>query len=132
MIPRCLDDGTQQPPSLLDEHSSRRANTMHEAIQIDYQGAQLTLTFSTLAAAANAHSKFNRQPSAELRINGLLRDSAGSSQDPITLSLSSTVQTDYEWHEYIEAIIEYQPETITARLLASSIELTSLTLPRTI
>jgi hypothetical protein len=102
---------------------------MQEQIQTDYRGAQLSLTFSTMTAAAEL--KPNSQPSAELRINGLLRDSASSSQDPITLRLSSTVQTDYEWHEYIEAIIEYQSETITARLLASSVELTSLTLPRT-
>ena len=108
---------------------------MQEQIQTDYQGARLTLTFSIGAAISSPISATgtgsSSQPSAELRINGLVRDSSTSTQDPITLRLSTTVQTDYEWHEYIEAIIEYQPETIIGRLLASNVELVSLTLPRT-
>ena len=47
-----------------------------------------------------------------------------------TLRLSSSVQTDYEWHEYIEALVEYGPTTIVARLLASSVELASITVHR--
>lgn len=44
-------------------------------------------------------------PGARLLINGLVR-AVESGNLPCRLVLSSTLQTDYEWHEFIEASVE--------------------------
>ena len=56
---------------------------------------------------------------ARLLINGIVRD-----QGIVTssLRLSTTVQTDYEWHEFIEGIISPGEKTLTAVLTASKAE----------
>ncbi|MDP4598166.1 MAG: hypothetical protein NWS96_04925 [Pseudomonadales bacterium] len=87
------------------------------------------MSFAILAAGLQTRSP-SLQPLANLRINGILRDTASSTKDQVTLKVTSTVQTDYEWHEYIEALVEYGPTTIVARLLASSVELASITVHR--
>lgn len=58
--------------------------------------------------------------SARLYINGLLRDEAGASHG--TQRLSSTVQTDYEWHEFIEAVVT-RGDGVDVSLVANSQEL---------
>ena len=58
-----------------------------------------------------------------LRINGLARDKVQGDVRNVVLRVSSTVQTDYEWHEFIEGIVEYHCGTITARLVANNQEL---------
>ena len=40
---------------------------------------------------------------AALYINGMRRDSRRAGSLPCQLHLTSTLQTDYEWHEFIEA-----------------------------
>ncbi len=58
--------------------------------------------------------------SAQLLINGLVRSEGF---DGGTLRLSSVVQTDYEWHELIEGIVNFESHAITASLLASKVSL---------
>ena len=94
-----------------------------------YRGARLLLSFAILPAEQQGSSS-PLLPLATLSINGILRDTASSTTERITLKVTSTVQTDYEWHEYIEALVEYGPTTIVARLLASSVELASITVHR--
>ncbi|MCB1645447.1 MAG: hypothetical protein KDI36_08340, partial [Pseudomonadales bacterium] len=72
---------------------------MTEELSITYEGARLALSFSD-------------PPQAALRINGLIRETAASEQSNITLKLTSTVQTDYEWHEFIEGIVEFSDKGI--------------------
>ncbi len=105
---------------------------MHEQLDTDYRGARLNLTFSIMPAVTDTTRSAINHPHAELRINGLLRDDTSSDKDPTSLRLSSTVQTDYEWHEFIEGIVDYLPDKVIGRLLASNVELASLTVPRII
>lgn len=68
--------------------------------------------------------------SAGLSINGLERD-----RKPLTpgqsISLSSTVQTDYEWHEFVEGILEIGEEQVKVTLTANSQVLIEEVLERT-
>lgn len=57
---------------------------------------------------------------ARLLINGLVRQCSPLSN---TLRLSSTVQTDYEWHEFIEGIITCNAEVIKMVLVANKAEI---------
>ena len=88
---------------------------MSHTLKTHYRGADLTLEAAVAPASVN------------LRINGLVRDSARSTVTPITLKVSSTVQTDYEWHEFIEATVDYRDGEIHARLTANNQELASET-----
>ena len=69
-----------------------------------YLGAELTVELVDAAEVV-------------LRINGLVRDSV--SLDSGTARLSSVVQTDYEYHECIEAVIRRSPEATSVELFAS-------------
>jgi len=60
---------------------------------------------------------------ARLRINGLVRDETGPPAPGATLRLTSSVQTGYEWHEFIEAVVEYRSDGIIVTLLANGVEL---------
>lgn len=69
-------------------------------------------------------------PSAALTINGIVRDRSEVDRPEVTLWVNSTVQTDYEWHEFIEGIAEYRQDTVTARIVANNQELASETFER--
>lgn len=88
---------------------------MSHKLETHYRGADLCLEASADPA------------SAVLRINGLVRDKAESTDTPITLKVSSTVQTDYEWHEFIEGMVEVRDGEIHARLIANNQALASET-----
>ena len=90
---------------------------MSHELSISYGGAELALKFGNL-------------PTATLLINGIERESVSSKESDITLKLSSTVQTDYEWHEFVEAIILYQTDMITASLRASKKTLKEISVKR--
>ncbi len=95
---------------------------MSYELKTNYGGANLELSFGPTA-------------SATLRINGVERDSAtrepnGPNSQKVTLMLSSSVQTDYEWHEFVEAIVRYDTSTIEASLLANKQELVSRSISR--
>ena len=46
---------------------------------------------------------------ARLLVNGLVRDKSGPAPN---LLLTSTVQTDYEWHEFVEARVLQDDNTV--------------------
>jgi len=83
---------------------------MH-TLAINYGGAQLRLEFSN-------------NGSVWLYINNIERETL--SNDSGTLTLNTTVQTEYEWHEFIEAIVEYKSGEIVASLWASKSKLDQL------
>lgn len=83
---------------------------MNNTLETHHQGVRLSLEIRTPAAVT-------------LRINGLARDSAASDEPRVTLRVSSTAQTGYEWHELIEGIVTWTDGQITARLLANNQEL---------
>lgn len=76
---------------------------MTHSLDASYEGAALKLTFSENGRAA-------------LFINGVARESANAGDQNITLKLGSPVQTGYEHHEFIEALVHYQANTIQATL----------------
>lgn len=76
---------------------------MTHILKATYEGASIALSFST-------------EGIAELVINGVIRESANAGNQNINLKLGSPVQTGYEQHEFIEALIEYSPDQICARL----------------
>jgi len=90
---------------------------MTEELKVSYEGTELLLIFG-------------QEPRASLCINGVERESVSSDKPAITLKLSSTVQTDYEWHECVEAIVVYSASTIRASILASKKELITTTRDR--
>jgi hypothetical protein len=105
---------------------------MKEVLQTHYQGAELCLELTSIASenkslCANNHGGL----AATLRVNGITRDEASSQSNTSTLRLTSTVQTDYEWHEFIEAVVYVTDATVNMRLLASNTEVANLTAPRT-
>lgn len=75
--------------------------------------------------------RFAPDSRASLRINGIERESASSDKQTITLMLSSTVQTDYEWHEFVEAVVRYDADHIKASIYANKQELVTRSIPRT-
>lgn len=92
---------------------------MNLMLETHYRGARLTL-------------EIDRSPAIRLWINGLLRDGAAGSTIPATLRVSTTVQTDYEWHEFIEGVVRFDGDHIQARLVANNHELASENYKRTV
>lgn len=80
-------------------------------IDYDYRGARLAIEFGS-------------DQRVRLRINGLVREEAALPEATGSLRLSSTVQTDYEWHEFIEAVIEIGDDAIVTTVSANGAELT--------
>lgn len=73
-------------------------------LQHQYHKAQLTLKCAL---------KF---PEVSLIINGVIRETAS---DRDLILVSSTVQVDYEWHEFIEGHVQYFEDRIEASLFAN-------------
>ena len=76
---------------------------MTHTLTASYEGAALKLTFSNSGQA-------------QLHINGVARDTANAGNQHITLKLGSPVQTGYEHHEFIEALVVFQENSIQASL----------------
>ena len=83
---------------------------MQFTLDTAYEGAAITI-------------RYDQSSSAELHINGRLREKVSSDQTNITLRLSSSVQTGYEYHELIEAIVQFNRSTIEVNLFASGISI---------
>ena len=59
--------------------------------------------------------------SALLLIGGIPRQGLDmSTTTAASIQLSSTLQTDYEWHEYILAIVEFGQDTAIVKILANN------------
>lgn len=74
---------------------------------LEYRGARLKV-------------EVDDQLRSSLYINGLQRDSQDAETLPARCRLSSSVQTDYEWHEFIEAEIILNSSEITITLRANN------------
>ena len=72
----------------------------------NYRGVNLTIELD--------HSE------GRLLINGLVRE---RTKRAATIRLSSTVQTDYEWHEFIVGTIICSENSITMMLTANNVEI---------
>ena len=74
---------------------------------------------------AEVNLKYDDHPSVCLLINGLVRErqQEDSADGSIRIHLRSPAQTAYEYHEFIEGVVEYEPSHITARILAGNEEL---------
>lgn len=77
--------------------------------------------------------EWDRTPSARLYINNLERDADSIEQGDVgVIRLNSTVQTDYEWHEFVEAVVSYEANqsslvlTANRRTLIDDIERTRI------
>lgn len=80
-------------------------------LETNYHGAILRLEFEGI-------------PDARLRINGIVRQARkAEAGKPTVIRLASTVQTDYEWHEFVEGIVDYSDDNIVARLIANNTEI---------
>ena len=75
-------------------------------VTVNYRGAILTVE--------------SDEDEGRLLINGLIR--AREKLRP-AMQLTSTVQTDYEWHELIEGIIKRKAGKITLSLKANNVEI---------
>ena len=58
-------------------------------------------------------------PAARLLINRINRASETRDGVPCRITLSSSVQTDYEWHEFVEAQIDFSADEIRLVLIAN-------------
>ncbi len=76
-------------------------------LEVTYRGAQLKLEI---------HENNDR---ASLLVNGIVRGEEAGSK---TLRLTSSVQTDYEWHELVEGMVRFEPEKISATIFANNFE----------
>lgn len=77
------------------------------SVEHDYRGARLKLDVSY-------------PPRAELYINGIRRAAETTGTPPSVIRLGSTVQTDYEWHEYIEAVVRFSDDLCRISLSANN------------
>ena len=82
------------------------------AYNLEYRGAHLKVMV-------------DNQLRASLFINGMQRDQQTANEIPCRHKLSSTVQTDYEWHEFIEAEIVFDTKEIIVTLRANKAQLGS-------
>ena len=74
--------------------------------ELEYRGAQLRL-------------EINDKMISSLFVNGIKRDSDSSSLSGYC-SLSTTIQTDYEWHEFIKAEVTASESEVIVKLSANS------------
>ena len=65
--------------------------------------------------------------SARLFINNIQRMEKTCNSPFEIIRLSSSVQTDYEWHEFIEALLTFKDNEVTISLRASDSEIAHLT-----
>ena len=78
-------------------------------LETDYEDSRLRVVVSDTAAA--------------LFVNGVERDRKPFDNASGNLYLSSSVQTGYEWHEFIEATVTYSTDEVIVEIRASNRQL---------
>ena len=84
-------------------------------LEVTHRGARLKLAI---------HETCDR---ASLIVNDIVRAEETGSK---TLRLTSSVQTDYEWHELVEGIVRFEPGGISATIFANNFEVARRIFPR--
>jgi hypothetical protein len=85
----------------------KRSHADH-LITIVYKGVQISLHISDTRSIA-------------LEINGMVRSRKQSSNGTdVLLNLSSSVQTDYEWHEFVEATAFFTQTEVQVKIAANN------------
>ncbi len=92
----------------------------------------MTHRLHTLHGDVDVELIFDESVHAELRIKNVAREVLDSKNNPPRVVLTTTLQTDYEWHEFIEGIVEFSEKEIHARLFGNKQEIASLTVPRSL
>ena len=101
-------------------YSLRRKITEMPALKVEYKNAALRVELETGGSAGLFINNIQRMHSS---LGTLQRTLQG------TLRLSSSLQTDYEWHEFIEATITFNEKEISVSLCASNVEIAFETYP---
>ena len=109
-------------------YSLRRKITEMPALKVEYKNAALRVELETGGSAGLFINNIQRMHSS---LGTLQRTLQGTLQRTLqrTLRLSSSVQTDYEWHEFIEATITFNEKEISVSLCASNVEIAFETYP---
>ena len=97
-------------------YSLRRKITEMPALKVEYKNAALRVELETGGSAGLFINNIQRMHSSLGTLQGTLR-------------LSSSLQTDYEWHEFIEATITFNEKEISVSLCASNVEIAFETYP---
>jgi len=85
-------------------------------ITVEYKGIQIGLQVSDT-------------PAITLTIDGMVRSRQQSSKGTdVLLNLSSSVQTDYEWHEFIEATAFFTETEVQVKIAANKANLLEQTI----
>ena len=77
---------------------------------------------------ANLRVEVDGDLTVRLFINNMMRSEGSLRDTSRTLQLSSSVQTDYEWHEFIEATVSLSDEQISVTLNANGVVIASNTI----
>jgi hypothetical protein len=109
-------------------YSLKRKITQMPALKVEYKNAALRVELETGGSAGLFINNIQRMHSS---LGTLQRTLQGTLQRTLqrTLRLSSSVQTDYEWHEFIEATITFNEKEISVSLCASNVEIAFETYP---
>jgi len=94
------------------------------ALKVEYKNAALRVELETGGSAGLFINNIQRMHSSLGTLQGTLQRTLQR-----TLRLSSSVQTDYEWHEFIEATITFNEKEISVSLCASNVEIAFETYP---
>ena len=105
-------------------YSLRRKITEMPALKVEYKNAALRVELETGGSAGLFINNIQRMHSSLGTLQGTLQRTLQR-----TLRLSSSLQTDYEWHEFIEATITFNEKEISVSLCASNVEIAFETYP---
>ena len=62
----------------------------------------------------------NSESTFALLVDGLVRTKRVPSSDCVRISLSTAIQTEYEWHEHLEAIIDLSTDNLKLEVKANN------------
>ncbi|PDH39235.1 MAG: hypothetical protein CNE99_05965 [OM182 bacterium MED-G24] len=106
----------------------------HQTLRPKNSAHNMKYELTTSYGWADVTLQYDNDPSVCLMINGLVRERrAEHSQDTAStrIHLRSPAQTAYEYHEFIEGVVEYESDHIIARIIAGNEELLARRVART-